>query len=265
MAFDLSDRYETSDGSRPDSTALPVYRTADLPLAAFTVLSGGDVFETSSRTTAGEREARTYVCEQIAIDSHGAPAPQVRRAANDIARQLGSNPNLIGRMKLARSIAIDLVPPGGALVALGFPRTAIEKAAGFFWDRPEWKSARIALRQEELEHDPTLVFHEMAHAIFYLGFTVHEQKQIYDLLQPTFGSRAAMDEVFAIYSERELAGEFRESEKRAPGVYGFARRQWSEDHAFTRFVRKLYFPQRPAAGPGMRPVTDGDWMRKISR
>ena len=71
-----------------------------------------------------------------------------------------------------------------------------------------------------------------------------------------------MDEVFAIYSEREFLTDFSEEEKKASGVYGFTRRQWDENHLFTRFVRKLYFPGKRLAGPGMRGE---NWMRGISR
>jgi len=138
-------------------------------------------------------------------------------------------------------------------------------AAGVFWNHPKWQRARIALRSEHLHEDPALVFHEMGHAVHYLGFSAAERDDIYAVLRPTFGSRAAMDEVFAIYGERELAGAYRPSDRRAPGVYGFARRQWSEDHLFTRFVRKLYFPRKPSAGPQIKPITDGDWIGKLGR
>ena len=57
-----------------------------------------------------------------------------------------------------------------------------------------------------------------------------------------------MDEVFAIYSEREFCEDYSEAERRAPGIYGITRRQWNEDHLFTRFVRKLYFPHKRLAG-----------------
>lgn len=74
-----------------------------------------------------------------------------------------------------------------------------------------------------------------------------------------------MDEVFAIYSEREFLETFSPDGKRAPGVYGFTRRQWHEDHLFTRFVRKLYWPHKSLAGPSMAPVGGANWMNGISR
>ena len=40
-----------------------------------------------------------------------------------------------------------------------------------------------------------------------------------------------------------------DKELRAPGVYGLARRRWDENHLLTRFVRNLYFPYKPLAGP----------------
>ena len=77
--------------------------------------------------------------------------------------------------------------------------------------------------------------------------------------------RAAIDEAFAIYTEREFVSEFSDIEKKVPGVYGFARRQWDEGQIFTRFVRKLYFPHKPLAGPGMRPSGGSDWMKNLGR
>ena len=44
---------------------------------------------------------------------------------------------------------------------------------------------------------------------------------------------------------------FRDIDKKAPGVYGMARQRWNENHVFTRFVRNLYFPYKPLAGPKM--------------
>ena len=65
---------------------------------------------------------------------------------------------------------------------------------------------------------------------------------------PTYRSRAWVDEVFAIYSEREFLDAFTEREEHAPGVYGLARKRWDERHVFTSFVRALYFPNKPLAG-----------------
>lgn len=263
--LDLTDRFETTDGSRPESVPLAVKQAAALPLSAFAILAGGDVFEARAAAASGEAQARQYVQERVTLADHGASRQQRNRVIADIVRQLSGNPNIALRMLLAHGIVIDLVRPGQSLAALGFPRAVTENVAGFFWDHPHWEHARIALRQERLDEDASLVFHEIAHAVHYLAFSEPERKQIYGLLRPTFGSRAAMDEVFAIYSERELSGDFSEAEKKAPDVYGFARAQWSQDHVFTRFVRKLYFPRAPLAGPGMPPLSLQDWTRKLHR
>ena len=49
-----------------------------------------------------------------------------------------------------------------------------------------------------------------------------------------------------------------------PGVHSpefaaEARRQWRDDHLFTRFSRKLYFPQKPLAGDDAPRARD--WKR----
>ena len=111
----------------------------------------------------------------------------------------------------------------------------------------------MALRQDRLDDLAHLVFHEMAHAVHYLAFTADERDRIYRVLLPTYRSRAAADEVFAIYSEREFLPEFEERERHAPGVYGMARQRWDERHVFTRFVRKLYHPHKPLAGTTRAP------------
>jgi len=48
----------------------------------------------------------------------------------------------------------------------------------------------------------------MAHAIHYLAFTAAERQLIDNLLRPVFGARAAVDEAFAVYSEREFIDDF---------------------------------------------------------
>jgi len=264
--MDLRDRFETSDGSRPELSPLTAELAKGLALNAFTVLAGGDVMDISGAPPKeGAARARQYLTERIQLRENGAPVTQRDRVEQDLVKQLQGSLLLIGRLQRAKPIVIDLVPAKRGIAAFGFPKAVARSAAGVFWDKPAWEQARIALRQDRIEQDSALVFHEMAHAIHYLGFTKQEQKQLYDVLGPTFGSRAAMDEVFAIYSERELGGAFGEQDKKAPGVYGYTRRQWNEDHLFTRFVRKLYFPYKPAAGPQMAPRGGGDWMKGIAR
>ena len=265
MPFELSDRFETTDGSRPTLAPLADGHATGLKLAAFAILEGGDVVEGGPSINRVAPEAREYVTGQVQIAPRSLCEDLRARIEGDIVTELGGNAYLAARLRLAKPIQIDVVPPGASLSAVGFPKVVALRAAGIFWDQPTWERARIGLRQDQLEEDKALVFHEMAHALFYLGFTRHEQELVYRLLRPAFGSRAAMDEVFAIYSEQELAGAFAERDLDVPGIYGHARRQWSEDHVFTRFLRKLYFPHRPVAGPKMRPLKDGEWMTKLGR
>lgn len=250
MGFDLRSRFETTDGSRPDARPLDEALGRELPLAAFSVLRGGDAFEAAGAPPAdGPARARAYVDDKLDVRRNGCPRALVQRVKDDVARQLSANPTLVARLSRQKPIVVDLVPEGMPMARFGFPPQIYESAAGLFWDQPAWPEARVALREEHLPRDPVLVVHEMAHAIQALSFTKTENALVYGVLRPTFGDRASMDEVFAIYSERELVPAFTEDEKRAPGVYGFTRRQWHEDHLFTRFVRKLYFPHKPLAGP----------------
>jgi hypothetical protein len=249
MAFDLKDAFETVDGSRPDPSHLPEALGKKHALTAFAVLFGGDAFERSDGDADFvHEEAENYVAEKIQVKAHFAPKDVVAFVRERIAELICANPPLVRRLMGAKNIRVDIVPPKKSMVKYGFPESSSARAAGLFWDRPDWASARIALRREHIGGHNALVVHEMAHAIHYLAFTAKERKRIYQVLKPIFGSRAAMDEVFAIYSEREMVDNFSELQKRAPGVYGFTRSQWDEDHLFTRFVRKLYHPHRGLSG-----------------
>jgi hypothetical protein len=243
--------FETTDGSTPAAVPLSAATGRRLPLSAFLLLSSGDVFEQlgGKPPADGAAKARAYVEARVEIAAHGAPPAQVDRVRADIVRQLSGNPTLAARMMEARRLTLDLVPPGRPMSAYGYPKVASQGASGLFWDHPSWPRARMALRQDFLDGEPHLVFHELAHAVEYLAFTEQERERIYAVMLPTWGRRAAVDEVFAIYSEREFAPDFSPNDLRAPGIYGLARARWNEQHAFTRFVRNLYFPHRPLAGP----------------
>jgi hypothetical protein len=246
---DLQSRFETTDGSRPDATPLAAADADALPLAAFSVLRTGDAFERETQPPDdGLARARAVVEARVKIKRHFAPRALAEQVRADMAVQLSANVPLIERVARCKPIVVDLIPKKKALGRYGYPDNVVPNAAGLFWDHPSWSQARIALRVDSLETEETLVTHEWAHAIHYLAFTKEERDLIYKVLRPSFGSRAAMDEVFAIYSEREFCADFTETERRAPGVYGITRRQWDEDHLFTRFVRKLYFPHRRLAG-----------------
>ncbi len=244
--------YETVDGSTPEITPLAAEHGRRLPLSAFTLLAGGDVFESRNGRPPpeGPARAREYVKARVTIVPHGASPEQLQRVESDIVRQLSGNLPLIGRMEAARPVTIDLIPPGHPMARYGYPRAVSAQAAGLFWDHPDWPRARIALRQDKLGAESHLVFHEVAHAIQGLAFTQEENDLIYRTMLRTYRSRAMVDEVFALYSEREFIPTVTGHDLRAPGVYGLARQRWNEEHLFTRFVRNLYFPYKPLAGQG---------------
>lgn len=244
--------YETVDGSTPEITPLAEEHGRRLPLSAFTLLAGGDVFESrgGKPPADGAAKARAYLKAQITIIPHGASAEHIQRVEADIVRQLSGNLQLIGRLEASRPVTIDLIPPGQPMAKYGYPRSVSPLAAGLFWDHPDWERARIALRQDKLGAEPHLVFHEVAHAIQGLAFTHEENELVYRTMLRTYRQRAQVDEVFALYSEREFVPQVTAHDLRAPGVYGMARQRWNEEHLFTRFVRNLYFPYKPLAGQG---------------
>ena len=243
-SIELTSRRETTDGQRPDGSHLSAPIAADHPLSAFALLKSGDLFDAGRPTAADGPQAA-----QAAIDASirwSRPDPVEAQVRTDMVRQLSGNPELAARMAKAKPIAVDIVGSRREMIALGYPRSVARHAAGLFWDRPDWPNARIALRRDRLlrPEERTLVFHEYGHAIHYLGFTAEERALISDALSRTFGHPADQDEVFAIYTEREFLDEraFSELERAAPGVYGVCRQQWSEDHAFAAFIKKLYRP-----------------------
>lgn len=251
MGFELKDRFETTDGSRPDASPLSTEQARKIPLSAFTVLAGGDVFEATAGIPPrdGSSRARAWFDRNVEVESHGCSEATVARVTDDVVRQLGGNVQLVERLLLAKPLLVQMIPPGLSLARFGYPANVGPSVSGLYWDHVSWDRARIALRRECVDQEPGLTVHEFAHAIHYLAFTRQERDAIYNVLRPTFGSRSAMDEVFAIYSEREFLDGFGDAEKRAPGVYGWTRRQWNENHVFTRFIRKLYTPFKPLAGP----------------
>src|SRR5512139_2814565 len=105
---------EMADGSSPEITPLGAEHGRRLPLSAFTLLAGGDVFESRGAKPPpdGAARARAYLKAQVTIAAHGAPAEQLQRVETDIVRQLSGNLQLIGRMEASRPVTIDLIPPG---------------------------------------------------------------------------------------------------------------------------------------------------------
>jgi hypothetical protein len=238
------------EGDRCDAVALPEAQGKRLPLHAFALLEGGDAFDVANGQPPkdGREKAAGYVAAKVTVKAHGAAPEHVATVKNEIISQLLGNPQLVARLGAARPIEVDLVPEGKPMSAYGFPKQASASAAGLFWDHDSWPCARIGLLLRALKKERALVTHEMAHAIQRLAFTQEEQDRIYRLMLPTYRHRSWVDEVFAIYSEREFLPGFTEREGHAPGVYGMARTRWDERHVFTRFVRKLYHPHKPLAG-----------------
>jgi hypothetical protein len=244
----IRDRWETRDGSRPDAKALDEAVAKKIPLVAFRILENADAFEGGAAPQDGPSRAKAWLEANVTIEAHGAPKEVVANVRDRIVRQLAGNVGIVARLTNAPRILLDIVPPNGSFAKLGFPAQVYETAAGLFWGDRSWKEARVALRREHIESETALVEHELAHAVFSLALAKSEQDAVYRVLRPVFGDRASMDEVFAIYSEMELSSGWNERDARAPGVYGYTRRQWSEDHLFTRFVRKLWFPFKLLAG-----------------
>ena len=251
MIEDLRDRHETTDGSSPEAAPLDAALARKHLLSAFAILEGGDVFELRGGKPPADGPARAaeYVRARLELLVHGAGPALLERVRKDVARQLAGNVALCARMALAKPIAVELIPPGVSMAKYGYPRAVSANASGLFWNHPDWPRARIALRQDRLELEPHLVFHELAHAIAALAFTEAERTAMHRSMLRTYRSINAVEEVFAIYSEREFTGGASSDALRAPGVYGVARQRWSEEHLFTRFVRNLYFPYKPLAGP----------------
>ena len=112
------ERYETLDGSTPDVTPLAAEVGLKQPLSAFTLLEGGDVFESrGGRPPAeGPTRARAYVSAKLELKPYGAPAAQVKRVQEELIRQLAGNLQLIARMEAARLTAVEA---GVVLVAAG--------------------------------------------------------------------------------------------------------------------------------------------------
>lgn len=242
-----------ADGASPTTPHFDAKLAQRSPLSAFALLAGGDAFEVMHGRPPpdGARRAAAYVDTRVRMHAHGASAARQLKVREDIIRMLSGNGELVARMQSARPLDLELIPKGKSLSSYGFPKGSSATAIGLFWDNPQWDRARIALREDQLDEVPQLTAHEFAHAIHFLGFTTEERALVHRALVRTFLSRAGVDEAFAIYSEREFISAFTEEDKRAPHVYGFARTRWSEDHVFTRFVRHLYFPYRPLAGPKM--------------
>ena len=242
----MADAFEAE---RADAVPIDVETGRRLPLHAFALLDTGDAFDVINGAPPkdGKAKATAYIAAKVSVSANGASAQQVEAVKAEIVQLLLGNLQLINRLSAGRPIAVELIPSNRSMASFGYPQGASARAAGLFWDHPSWPSARIALLQTALASERALVTHEMAHAVQRLAFTQAEQDSIYRLMLPVYRYRSWVDEVFAIYSEREFLPFFTEREGHAPGVYGMARQRWDERHVFTRFVRNLYHPHKPLA------------------
>ena len=265
---DFRDRFETLDGTRPNARNLSESLAKSHPMACFSLLLHGDAFQKKSPKARNDIEgAERFVNSHLTFHrpfsllGRKKIADYKTQVKRDIMRQLRHSPALLARMQSAKKIAIDLVPQNAVFQDFGYPSNINPSVEGLFWDHPRWPKARIALREDALIENTTLVFHEMAHAIHYLALTKSERDLIYQHLKPTFGSPQAMDEAFAIYSERVFSLNFSDQEKRAPGVYGFVRREWEENHVFARFMALLYAPHLNA---DLKPLDRSSFQKFLS-
>lgn len=240
--FDLRDTFETVDGSRPQGKGLDDEIASRHPLSAMQLLIGGDVFERIGGKAPDDGEAKVRAWWNGHVTCFGA-GEFASRLVGDAVTLLHANPVLLTRLEQAKPLEVHVVAPGSKAQRSGFPRQMAHRAAGLFWDQPDWPAARVLLRSDQLRVKPALVAHELCHAVHYLALTKAERELSYGPLRRTFGSRAAMDEVFAIYGEIEfLRQRGAENSTEGPGIYGVIRRQWNDRHVFTRFIRKLFYP-----------------------
>ncbi|MEL6547532.1 MAG: hypothetical protein AAFQ82_23115, partial [Myxococcota bacterium] len=141
--MDLRDRFETRDGSRPVGPGLDAAHARSLPLPALRLLEGGDVFESVG---ARAKDARDEVLQWLAarVDVVGDGASLLER---DAIRLLGASPALLTRLLAAKPLTVYFVEPKQNPSGRGLPRALRHRAAGLFWDHPEWPRARIYYRK----------------------------------------------------------------------------------------------------------------------
>ena len=146
MAFDLRDRFETTDGSRPEASELDERAGSELPLVALRILAGGDVFERDdARPPAdGLDRARDWVSDRVRIKKPFGAGAAANAVAADMAVQLEGNETLVERMRLAKPIVVDLIPKKKALSRYGYPDNVVPNAAA----SPTMNSSAICFKSE---------------------------------------------------------------------------------------------------------------------
>ncbi len=216
-----------------------------LALPAFSLLSGGDLFESSPRARRPRTERALldrFLGEQL--------RPVPTRASNEasdaahagLARVLAGNPALCRRMLLVRPIELVVLPPGQDFRAHGFPPSTNPLAVGLFYAHPDAPRARLGLREERVLEKPWLMAHELTHAVHLLALT-HKERDVLDrFLRPVYLSTRGVEEGFAIYAERAFGARYDDADLAAPGIYGKTRRDWDPQHVFSRFVLELFRP-----------------------
>src|SRR5690606_33294955 len=119
----MSSDYAAMGALRLEPQSISSQHARRHPLAAFTLLEGGDVFERGGGTpSVGRSHAVRWLERSVELHANGADDVLLERVRADMVRQLSGNPTLVARLEAARPLRVDLVPPGQPLSRYGFPR-----------------------------------------------------------------------------------------------------------------------------------------------
>jgi hypothetical protein len=222
---------------------------SDLTLSAFTLVRGGDLFESpKTKRVETPRSLLDTYRERLALHPNKAAKEEREAAMQGILRVIAGNPAVCRRMLLAKPLEIVIIPKGRDYREFGFPPHTNPRAAGIFWNGPKDPSAMIGLREELIVEKPYLMIHEMAHAVHLLGFTQKEREDIDKMLVPVYRSRRWVEEVVAIYAERAFGADYTEAELSSPDLYGKTRREWTDRAVFSLFTEELFRPSLSSTG-----------------
>lgn len=229
---------EISRGPAPSSAR-------ELALPAFSLVRGGDLFESPSaarRAPTPKALLDRYVHTHLRVQANGLNVEIQASAVQGVLRVLAGNPAVCKRMLIARPIRLVLVPTGRDFRQFGFPPRTNPNAAGIFWNRKDDAEAMIGLREARIQQKPWLMVHEMTHAVHLMGLTEKERDEIDRMLLPVYRSQTWVEEAVAIYAERAFGAQYSEDDLRAPGLYGKTRRDWNPRHVFSLFIEELLRP-----------------------
>ena len=230
----------------------------ELALSAFTLIRGGDLFESNRRPAPTPDDLLSrYASERLRLSSNGASQEVQDVALQGVLRVVEGNPAVCLRMMLAKPISVVIIPQGDDFRRYGFPANTNPRAAGIFYNRDQDDEALIGLREELILDKAWLMVHEMTHAVHLMGMTKKEREDIEALLVPVYRSRRWVEAVVAIYAERAFGAQYTDLELNAPDLYGKTRREWTDRAVFSLFMSELLRPrgqsmsrtQTPALGP----------------